>query len=94
MRMGGTRRFAQKVAMGAAVLALSVFAPGISPTCGGGAAYAYHVPCCKYCRRGKACGNTCIARWKTCHVGHGCACDASVVTDRLVLVAGGGPIEQ
>jgi len=37
---------------------------------------AHHVPCCKYCSRGKACGNTCIARNKTCRVGHGCACDA------------------
>lgn len=31
--------------------------------------------CCKICRTGKACGNTCIARWKTCHVGPGCACN-------------------
>lgn len=31
--------------------------------------------CCKVCSAGKACGNTCIARWKTCHVGAGCACD-------------------
>lgn len=31
--------------------------------------------CCKICRQGKACGDTCIATWKTCHVGVGCACD-------------------
>jgi hypothetical protein len=31
--------------------------------------------CCKVCRVGKACGNTCISRSKTCHVGTGCACD-------------------
>jgi hypothetical protein len=31
--------------------------------------------CCKICRRGKACGNTCISRQDTCHVGQGCACD-------------------
>jgi hypothetical protein len=31
--------------------------------------------CCKVCDIGKACGNTCIAAWKTCHVGKGCACD-------------------
>ena len=30
--------------------------------------------CCKYCSTGKPCGNTCIARNKTCHVGPGCAC--------------------
>lgn len=32
--------------------------------------------CCKTCRKGKACGNSCIARDKTCRKGPGCACDA------------------
>lgn len=32
--------------------------------------------CCKICSKGKACGDTCIARWKECHVGPGCACNA------------------
>jgi hypothetical protein len=31
--------------------------------------------CCKHCTVGKACGDTCIARDNTCHVGPGCACD-------------------
>lgn len=31
--------------------------------------------CCKTCSKGKACGNSCIARNKTCHKGPGCACD-------------------
>jgi hypothetical protein len=31
--------------------------------------------CCKVCTVGKACGNTCISRNKTCHVAAGCACD-------------------
>ena len=31
--------------------------------------------CCKVCRKGKACGDTCIARDKICRVGPGCACD-------------------
>lgn len=31
--------------------------------------------CCKVCRKGKACGNSCIARWKNCHQPPGCACD-------------------
>ncbi len=31
--------------------------------------------CCKVCTRGRACGNTCIARYMTCHVGPGCACN-------------------
>lgn len=31
--------------------------------------------CCKTCRAGKACGNSCIARSKACHRPPGCACD-------------------
>ena len=31
--------------------------------------------CCRICTTGKACGDSCIARDKTCHVGPGCACD-------------------
>jgi hypothetical protein len=30
--------------------------------------------CCKRCKRGKPCGNSCIARNLTCHRGRGCAC--------------------
>jgi len=33
--------------------------------------------CCKVCTIGKACGDTCISREYTCHVGPGCACDAN-----------------
>lgn len=40
---------------------------------------SFYVPpvdyCCKHCTTGKACGDTCISRSKTCHVGPGCACD-------------------
>ena len=32
--------------------------------------------CRKICRVGKPCGNTCIARDKTCHRSGGCACAA------------------
>jgi hypothetical protein len=32
-------------------------------------------PCCKVCTKGKACGDSCIARDKTCHQPRGCACD-------------------
>lgn len=32
--------------------------------------------CCKICRKGKACGNSCISRDKTCRKPPGCACDA------------------
>lgn len=31
--------------------------------------------CCKICRKGKACGDSCIARDKKCHEPPGCACD-------------------
>ena len=31
--------------------------------------------CCKICRKGKACGDSCISRSKTCHKGAGCACN-------------------
>ena len=31
--------------------------------------------CCKYCSKGKACGDSCIARNKTCWKGPGCACN-------------------
>ena len=31
--------------------------------------------CCKICRKGKACGNSCISRSKKCTKPPGCACD-------------------
>lgn len=31
--------------------------------------------CCKVCTKGKACGDTCIPKDRTCHVGPGCACN-------------------
>jgi len=33
--------------------------------------------CCKICRKGKACGNSCINRSYTCTKPPGCACDGS-----------------
>ncbi len=30
--------------------------------------------CCKVCKQGKPCGDTCIAKTDVCHVGAGCAC--------------------
>lgn len=35
----------------------------------------YEEACCKVCRKGQACGDSCISRNKTCHKGQGCACD-------------------
>ena len=37
----------------------------------------YAAECCKVCRKGKACGNSCIARGKQCHQPAGCACDGN-----------------
>jgi hypothetical protein len=31
--------------------------------------------CCKMCSKGKACGDSCIARDRSCKKGQGCACD-------------------
>jgi hypothetical protein len=31
--------------------------------------------CCKTCRKGKACGDSCIDRTETCEQPPGCACD-------------------
>ena len=31
--------------------------------------------CCKICRKGQACGNSCIGRTYTCSKPPGCACD-------------------
>ena len=33
--------------------------------------------CCKICRKGKACGNSCIKKSYTCNKPPGCACDAT-----------------
>jgi hypothetical protein len=35
----------------------------------------YRVECCKICKKGKACGDTCISRDYECHKPRGCACD-------------------
>jgi len=32
-------------------------------------------PCCKICRKGKACGDSCISKKYICHKPPGCACD-------------------
>lgn len=32
--------------------------------------------CCKVCKKGKACGDSCISRSKICHKPTGCACDS------------------
>ncbi len=62
---------------GLVVAAAATLALGPAPLspCLMGAAAAQGYACCKVCRAGKACGDSCIARDKTCHKGKGCACD-------------------
>jgi hypothetical protein len=77
------------------VLMLSATFTTLSPSWPGcGVARADHVQCCRYCSKGKACGNTCIARNRTCRVGHGCACDANIRSDDIALVPLGEPLPQ
>ena len=47
--------------------------PSVTGLCGG-AVFAQS-GCCKICRKGKACGDSCIAVDKVCHKGVGCACN-------------------
>ncbi len=35
----------------------------------------FNAACCKTCRKGKACGDSCISKSKSCRKGPGCACD-------------------
>ncbi|HEY3404716.1 MAG TPA: hypothetical protein VGK59_15105 [Ohtaekwangia sp.] len=35
----------------------------------------YRVECCKICKKGKACGDSCISRDYECHKPQGCACN-------------------
>lgn len=50
---------------------LMLGSPTGSPHCD-----AFSVSCCKTCGKGKACGDSCIARDRKCSKGPGCACDA------------------
>lgn len=56
----------------AAIALLGTAAVGSgAPMCG----TAYAQACCKICKAGKACGDSCISRDKNCHQPPGCACD-------------------
>ena len=61
-----------KIALAAFALSLSSFTVSASPICG--TAFTAE-GCCKVCHKGKACGDSCIARDKTCKKGKGCACN-------------------
>lgn len=41
----------------------------------GSQAKVVNAACCKVCRKGKACGDSCINRSYTCRKGSGCACN-------------------
>ncbi|HEX8379616.1 MAG TPA: hypothetical protein VF619_03580 [Allosphingosinicella sp.] len=58
----------------AAAATLALGPASLSP-CLIGIAAAQGLACCKICKAGKACGDSCIARDKPCHKGKGCACD-------------------
>ncbi|WP_265588010.1 hypothetical protein [Sphingomicrobium arenosum] len=55
-------------------LALAMAPASTLPACAAGF-NAEVGACCKTCRKGKACGDSCIARNKTCHKPAGCACN-------------------
>lgn len=54
-------------------IALTLLVPigGDAPLCGTAMAQT----CCKICKKGKACGDTCIAESSRCSKPSGCACN-------------------
>jgi hypothetical protein len=69
--MRGVRRLTFLAAFASLALGPAAISPCASPAF----AASYGFACCKVCSKGKACGDSCIARDKTCHKGKGCACD-------------------
>ena len=61
-----------KTILTALALASASLTAAAGPICS--TAYA-NAACCKVCKKGKACGDSCIARDKKCTKGKGCACD-------------------
>lgn len=41
--------------------------------------------CCRVCRTGKACGNSCISRDRTCRQPRGCACNGDQMKVALTV---------
>ena len=64
-----------------ALLIVPLLLSGSVPVCGQStagdlaAAAPLGASCCEVCRKGKACGDTCIARERTCRKPPGWACD-------------------
>lgn len=64
-------------------IAVAPFVPLTPPT--SSTPPAQRQTCCKYCSTGKACGDSCISRSYTCRRGAGCACNAVVPIDPIVI---------
>ncbi|MFN3819925.1 hypothetical protein [Blastomonas sp.] len=66
-----------KSAMLVIAMVLGLVGPVGLGVCGSGAALAQvsGFACCKVCKAGKACGDSCIAQTSTCKKGKGCACN-------------------
>lgn len=65
----------KSIAIFAAAATMTLVPLSISE-CGGGFAAGAQRSCCRVCSKGKACGDSCIARHLNCHRGRGCACNA------------------
>jgi len=61
-----------RLVLASMALALSVPITSAAPVC----AAAPDAICCKTCKKGKACGDSCIAKDDVCDKPKGCACDA------------------
>jgi hypothetical protein len=65
-----------KIAATLAAVAMLFIGPAtISPCASAAFAASIGYQCCKTCKAGKACGDSCIAADKECKKGPGCACD-------------------
>ena len=65
-----------KIAATLGAVAMLLMGPAtLSPCSSAAFAASISYACCKTCRAGKACGDSCISRDKECHKGNGCACD-------------------
>lgn len=60
-----------KVFLSVITLALAVPLASASPLCAETGGFA----CCKVCKKGKACGDSCIAATASCNKPKGCACN-------------------
>jgi hypothetical protein len=56
-------------------IALNGFTSGSTVSSTSGSSIRYSTACCKTCKKGKACGDSCISKSYTCHKKKGCACN-------------------